>query len=506
MVQSVEPQVQFEVPEFSSRPYAKNVDIRLSPARMSSDAGLLAFFQLDQFLGITEDFADILKTSRPPGALHTPLSLLRQRVYGLLAGYEDQNDHDRLRLDPIFQYVAGDKENLSHELASQPTLSRFENSVTKDMVFQMRETMLDQFVASFESDPGRITLDIDAFADPTHGHQQLTLFCAFEDQYQYFPLAITCAENDLVAMASLRHGTARACLGAEDDLWMVVTRLRERFPDLEIHVRGDSGFGMPSMYQMCEQLGIFYTFGFTMNKKVKRLSGKTLGEAILKYQENVANGLANPKARLFCTHMYRAGSWKHPRRLIVKSEVHAGGTNQRAVITNRPGGERYSEATYDAYVDRGESENRNKEVKCEMYGERLSCHRFVANYFRLLMSTIASNLVVRMRQITSLGITPADVGIESELPPEALPKEDQKTFQNRRRSRDPYGEAFASTWRQKLIKVAGMVVISSRRVLLELSQSWPHLNGLFRICESLKAYFATHARPQWRSAGAASLG
>jgi hypothetical protein len=506
MRHTVENNCRFEPSDLSTRPHAKNIDIRISSSQMSSDAGLIPFFELDQHLGFTASFGEIIRKARSESATHSALCLLRQRIFGLIAGYEDQNDHTQLRNDPVMQYIAGDKETLSAELASQPTFSRFENSITARMLLDMRDELANQFVASFDTDPRRITLDIDAFADPTHGCQQLTLFCGYEQQYQYFPLAITCAENDLVASVSLRHGTARAFLGADDDLRLVITRLRERFPDVEISVRGDAGFGVPCMFEVCDKLNVIYTFGFTMNPVVKKLSKDTLAEATKQYQENVARGEVNPKARLFSSHTYQARSWDRPRHLIVKSEVHSEGENQRAIITNRPGANVLAEATYDEYVDRGESENRNKELKRELHADRLSCHRFLANVFRLMMSSLAHNLQVLMRRATSLGITPEDVGIDSELPPEALEPADRKKYQNRRRSQDPYSEGFSSTWRMRLIKVAARVVVSTRRIFVELSQSWPYLNGFFSICERLKNYIATHTQPTWRSSLGRDMG
>jgi hypothetical protein len=222
-----------------------------------------------------------------------------------------------------------------------------------------------------------LTVDLDAVDDTTHGSQQLTLFHGFYEQYQYLPLVITCAENDQIVMVSLRHGTAAASLGADDDLEYLVTRVRAEWPNVRIRVRGDGGFGNPTMYEVSERLEITYTYGLSTNAVLQRASEELLAEAVRLWDETHA------PQRLFAGFWYRAGSWPVSRLVVVKAEANAQGTNRRFVTTNRPRAPMYLEATYDEYVMRGESENRNKEFKCGMAMDRLSDHRFLANYFRL---------------------------------------------------------------------------------------------------------------------------
>jgi hypothetical protein len=172
--------------------------------------------------------------------------MVRSRVFGILAGYEDQNDHDTLRTDPVFKLIAN-RSPTDTDLASQPTLSRFENQIDIPSLFRLRDVLIDQFIASFAQPPITLTFDLDAVDDPTHGSQQLTLFHAFYEHDQYLPLVITCAENDALAVLSLRHGTATASLGADDDLEYLVTRIRAVWPNVRIRVRGDGGFGKPTV-------------------------------------------------------------------------------------------------------------------------------------------------------------------------------------------------------------------------------------------------------------------
>ena len=338
-----------------------------------------------------------------------------------------------LRSDPVFKLLAGRSPN-SSDLASQPTLSRFENAIGVVSLNRLRDVFLDQFIASFASPPTRLTFDIDPFDDPTHGQQQLTFFHGYYGQYQYLPRAITCAENDQVVMICLLHGTAHPALGAEDDLACLVDRLRREWPDVEIPLRADSGFAVPRMYDVCERLEMDYTIGLGMNPVLKRNSEDLLQQAVKRFEET------GEKQRLFCAFWYQAGSWPQPRYTIVKCEAHAQGTNRRAIVTNRPGAPILPAATYDEYVQRGESENRNKELKCGLHADRLSDHRYMANLFRLYLHSAAHNLLVRLRHTV------------------ASPR---------------------------LIKVAAEIVTSSRRILVRLSSSWPYRNHYREVSDAV---------------------
>jgi hypothetical protein len=237
------------------------VVVEPSSAMMSSDGGLLVLRQFDERLGITQQFCQAIEDGRDPDSTeHSVAEMVRARIYGILADYVDQNDHDTLRSDPVFKLLAGRSPD-GAALASQPTLSRFENMITPRDLFRMRDVLIDQFIGSFSTPPRHLTFDMDAVDDPTHGEQQLTLFHGHFEQYQYFPAFTTCAENDQVVVASLRHGTAHAAFGLDDDLEYLVTRLRAAWPDVHIHVRGDAGCGVPWMYAVCERLRIDYSFG-----------------------------------------------------------------------------------------------------------------------------------------------------------------------------------------------------------------------------------------------------
>ena len=454
----------------------KPIVVEPQQAQLTSDAGLLPIRQLDEQLGLTAQFAAALHDSRAPEATTHPfLQMVRSRVYGILGGYADQNDHDVLRYDPLFKLLAGRSPD-GQELASQPTLSRFENAIDVGSLRRLQDVLIDQFIASFSTPPLYLTFDIDVFDDPTHGQQQLTFFHGYYDQYQYLPRAITCQENDLVVMVCLLFGTAHPTLGIEDDLTYLVERLRKVWPDVRIILRGDSGFGMPKTYMLCEELRVDYTLGLAMNAVFKRRSEELLQEALRRYEET------RQPQRLFTAFWYQAGSWTKPRWTVIKAEAHAQGTNRRAVVTNRPGATVLPQATYDEYTERGESENRNKELKCGLEADRLSDHRYMANLFRLYLHTLAANLLVRLRGVVADPPLPQH---PTELPTEALAGKERHDYFNHRRERDPLGEAQPCTWRTRLIKVAAEIVVSARRVVVRLASSWPYLEHYRQVAQAV---------------------
>jgi hypothetical protein len=224
------------------------VQVEVPDAPLTPDAGLLPLRQFDERIGLTRQFATVLDDPRDPELTgHSFLEMVRSRVFGILAGYFDQNDHDTLRTDPVFKLLANRSPD-GADLASQPTLSRFENQINIASLKRLRGVLVDQFITSFAQPPLSLTFDLDAVDDPAYGSQQLTLFHAFYEQYQYLPLVITSAETGQVVMVSLRHGTAVASLGAGDDLEYLVKRVRAAWPNVRIRVRGDGGFGNPTMY------------------------------------------------------------------------------------------------------------------------------------------------------------------------------------------------------------------------------------------------------------------
>jgi hypothetical protein len=333
--------------------------------QLTSDAGLLPIAQFDRRLNYTarmaacldeEPSSDPRQEHRKPQSQHQRIEMLRQRLFGILAGYEDCNDHDALRGDPTFKMIA-DRLPEDDALASQPTLSRFENLATPAVLQKLIDFTISTGIERLKQKHGgklsaSITLDLDATDDPTHGQQQLTLFHGYYGQYQYYPLVISEPTTRHVFVAALRHGTAHAALGADDDLMRVVSALRKERPDIQIHVRGDAGFGVPWMYKICEENGLSYTLGFSSNTRLKKLTEDLMQRAALQHEQT------KEKARLFECFQYQCTSWEHPRTVVAKAECHEGGTNLRFVVTNLPDviTDEDGRKTYDDYVQRGQSE------------------------------------------------------------------------------------------------------------------------------------------------------
>ena len=463
------------------------IHFQTASEHLSHDGGLLLFRQLDERLGLTRDFASALDDPRDPGLReHSVLDMTRQRVYAILADYEDQNDAEALRADPVFKLVCGRRPD-GPDLASQPTLSRFENSISIASLRRLRQLFVDQFIASFDRPPRHVTLDLDAVDDPAHGNQQLTFWHNYYDQNQYLPLVISCAENDLLVSLSLRHGSAHAALGADDDVQYVVARIRAAWPDVAIHVRADAAFGIPSTYQVCERLRLSYALGLQGNAVLQRRTEELLAVALAAWQaerqQAREQGRPARPVRLFEGFWYRAASWAWPRFVVAKAEANEQGSQRRFVVTDRPGAPLYPEAAYDEYAARGESETRFKEGKCDLHMGRLSDHRFCANYLRLYLHALALNLLVRMRRLVALPEPEATQ--PPEVPREAEVGERRRRQFNQRRRRDVLGEAQPATWRQQVIKVAVRVLSGARRVVIRLSDEWPYLERFQQLAQRL---------------------
>jgi hypothetical protein len=311
-------------------------------------------------------------------------------------------------------------------------------------------------------------------------------------------------------MLSLRPGNVHAALGADDDLEYLVNRLRQVWPDVALHFRGDCGFGVPDMYDVCERLRVSYTFGLSTNAVLQRQTEGLLTEAVAAYEweRQAARQQEPPRppvpSRLFMGFWYQAGTWPQPRWVVAKAEANERGTNRRFVVTSRPGAVVQPGPTYDAYAERGESENRNKEIKCGLAMDQLSDYRFVANYFRLYLHAVAMNLLVRLRRFIAEPLPAAAPPVEMTpptgqsceagmvaggtcVPAEALTGPKRQRHFRQRRQRDPLGEGHPCTWRTLLIKMAAEVVVTTRRVVVRLSSSWPHLDWYRRVCERLRA-------------------
>ncbi len=334
----------------------RKIEVRFDGGEVTSDGGLLLLRQIDHQLGLLKAVTKVLPDPRNPFLVeHTTEQLLRQRVFGLCQGYEDLNDHDRLRNDLALQ-TALDKK---HEAASSPTLCRFENRADRKTAVAAHKILLEQFIASFKQPPEELILDFDGTDDLVHGEQQERFFSGYYDAYCFLPLYVFCGEQLLVSY--LRPAKHDAALHAAAILKLLVKRLRQAWPGARIVFRGDSGFCRPRLLSWCERNHVHYVVGMGKNARLLRLSEDWRAQAERQFDATQVT------QRLFAEFRYRADTWPRDRRMIVKAEHNAQGANPRFVLTNLRDA---PQALYeDIYCARGNLENRIKECQLGLFAD-----------------------------------------------------------------------------------------------------------------------------------------
>lgn len=353
--------------------------------QISSDTGLLAVRELDQKLGWLAEAASLIGDPRRPDRTQlSVLELLRQRVFGLVGGYEDQNDHDRMRTDPVLKLTC-ERGLQDDPLASQPTLSRFENWPSAREVTRINRLLVGHYIALRREDPPtEIILDVDPTDDRCHGTQQLALFNGFYDQYMYLPLLVFDRASGMLLGVRLRAGNAHAARGVVPLLKPIVAALRKALPRTRIIVRADAGFAVPRLYRFCERERLGYLVGIASNAAFKARTAWDLDRLLER------RGRTGQPCRYVAGFWHRAGSWERKRRIIYKVEANAEGTNRRLLVTNLKG---LPVHLWRLYCDRGTAETFIDQLKNALKADRLSCHRFVANAFRLVQFALAYNLL-----------------------------------------------------------------------------------------------------------------
>jgi len=367
----------------------KDVVAKSDGGDLTSDAGLLLLGEADGKIGLTHAIAEAIKDRRQQGKVeHKIEEMVKERVYAISAGYEDANDLDILGSDPILKTVCGQLPGSGDDLASQPTVSRLENAVSRKDLVRIGMQMAEKVVADLPPDTTEVIIDVDASDDPCHGQQELEFFNGYYDEHCYLPLYVHLTGGDgrqRLVCALLRPGNSNATRGLFGALRRVVKLIREYFPDVRIMLRGDSGFGVAEVIAFCHKAGIEYTLGLRGNSVLHKLSTPVQMDACLKYRWE-GNG-----CKEYGEFAYEAGSWKKQERVIIKAEITRGELNPRFVVTSLM--EKTTEKVYEFYCGRGEQENRIKEMKLDLGSGRTSCHRFMANQFRLLLHTAACILI-----------------------------------------------------------------------------------------------------------------
>jgi hypothetical protein len=361
--------------------------------RITSDGGLLWLAEADERLGLCKAVAEHVPEWRGRSVRHSLLALVRQRVYQVACGYEDQNDADALRKDPLLKLVLGRLPESDADLASQPTLSRLENAPGMKDCLRIARSLGELYLRERGKDgtPERVLLDFDATADPAHGEQEGTFYHGYYGERIYHPLLVFDGQTNQLITAVLRCGNTHASSGALSVLKRIVGRLREAWSGVKIEIRADAGFAVPAVYEYCEREAIGYTIGLISNPRLEAIA-----EPLLERAKRESEERGGQRVRLVSDAPYRAGSWESPRRVVYKAEMLEKGENTRFVVTSHRGDE--PRKLYDWYVRRGESEGWIKDFKRALKADRLSCMRFYANQFRLLLHAAAYWLLDDIRR------------------------------------------------------------------------------------------------------------
>jgi hypothetical protein len=368
------------------------VSAAFDAGRLSSDGGLPWLGRADAALGLCDALAGCVPEWRRGPVRHSLATLVRQRVLQIACGYADQDDADALRSDPLLKLACGRLPDSGPDLASQPTLSRLENAADRRAVERLAEALAELYIRQRgrEGAPARLLLDLDGTDDPAHGNQEGVAYHGYYRQHQYFPLLIFDGDTGQLVTALLRPGTCHGSRFVVLVLRRLLKRLRAAWPDVAVELRADSGFAAPRLYAWCEANGVGYTIGLIPTAPLEAAAAPLLAAAQAASAEQ-----GGAKVRLAGEALHQAGTWPRPRRVVFKAEVLDKGPNTRFVVTTRA---EEPLAVYDRYVDRGEPENWIKDLKNALQADRLSCHRFWANAFRLILHAAAFWLLDTLRR------------------------------------------------------------------------------------------------------------
>lgn len=416
------------------------IEANFEGGALSSDGGLMLLREVDRRIGLSKAVAGALHDPRNQGMIvHEMRDLVAQRLYALCCGYEDLNDHAALRRDPLMQTAVG----RSEELGSSPTLCRLEKRATRSDVVALNRVLVEQFIASQPRAPEELILDVDASDIPLHGDQEQKEFHAYYDSHCYLPLYVFCGKAMLACV--LRRSRIDGARHAAAVIKLIVSRLRQDWPQVRIIVRGDSGFCRQRLIRWCERQDVGYVIGLARNARLHR---QVEGWERLMEHAYTASG---SKQRLIREFSYAAQSWDHPRRVVTRLEFGGQGSNPRFIVTNLDGA---PSDLYDAlYCQRGEAENRIKETQLDLFGTRASCHRFLANWLRVMFSALAYTLMQRLRELALAN---------TEL-----------------------AKASAATIRVRLLKIGAAVLRNTRRIRILLASHHPLRDVYFMAANAL---------------------
>jgi hypothetical protein len=439
---------------------------------ITSDGGALLLRKAEQLTSVIGLFAACFTDHRNPDLIeHTLGELVAQRVYALALGYEDLNDHDDLRRDPLLAAVVGKadptgqtrqrRRDRGKPLAGKSTLNRLEltpiaadeDSRYKKIACHTHDVerlFVTLFLQAYARPPERIVLDLDATDDPIHGHQLGRFFHGYYKSYCYLPLYIFCGDHLLCAR--LRPADIDTSAGSVKQLQRIVEQIRRAWPEVKITIRADSGFCREPLMAWCEQNGVDYILGLAQNPRLVAAIADELGQARQQFE---ATG---QPARIFAEFRYRTlETWSRERRVVAKAEHLAKGANPRFVVTSPSAEQRPAQPLYeDDYCARGEAENRIKEQQLHLFADRTSAHTMRANQIRLFFTSITYTLLNALRRL----------GLEG----------------------TEMAEAQCQTIRLKLLKIGALVQVTVRKVWVHLASGCPYAEVFRRVHANLSRF------------------
>jgi hypothetical protein len=437
----------------------REIVARFDGGTITSDAGSLLLRQTEKRLNLLPRLAACFLDGRRPERIeHSIGEMLAQRIYGLALGYEDVNDHEQLRTDPLF-HVLAEREQMDRWLAGKSTLNRMELGAGvpdryKKITYwkeAVDELLTQLFIEAHQQTPAELVLDIDTTDLPLHGKQEGRFFHGYYDEYCYLPFYVFCGEQ--VLCARLRESNHDASFGSLAEIERIVKQLRAAWPEVKIILRGDSGFCRNQLMSWCENNRVDFVFGLARNQRLRRIIGQQLWQAREQGEQT------REPARVFVEFSYRtrkrkSGGWDRERRVVAKAEHIDGKENPRFVVTSLPAEQGAAQALYeDLYCARGDMENRIKE-QFSLFADRVSAETMRANQLRLYLSAMAYVLVSALRR---LGLKATELA-----------------------------HAQVSTIRTKLLKIGAQVRVTVRKVWVSMASGYPWQELYQQVCTNLR--------------------
>jgi len=425
---------------------SKKIQADFNGGTLTSDAGALLLREVDKRIGLIEAINRCVPDPRNQFFIaHQQRTMLAQRIFGIALGYEDLNDHQSLRDDPLLHIIT--ERGVSKDdmpLASPPTLCRLENRIDRKTLAEIAKVFVEKFIASYTQVPDELILDFDPTDDRVHGNQEKRFFHGYYDHYCFLPLYVFCGSQLLAAY--LRPADIDGAKHSRAILKLLVQRIRQAWPNVKIIFRGDSGFCRWKLMRWCDKHDVGYIIGLARNAVLIRLAEQFTSISKTQFEQT------QQKQRVFGDFLYAADTWDKQRRVIVKAEHLGRGENTRFIVTNLAG---QSQHLYDeVYCQRGDMENRIKEQQLGLFADRTSCHDFAANQFRVLLSAAAYILMDTLRR-------------------EGLADTE-------------FAGAQVGTIRLKLLKIGARIVCSVRRIMLHFAGGYPYKDIFVHVLARLR--------------------